>query len=262
MPDRTQTTASADSPVLAAALDYVAQGWPVFPVAGKRPLTSRGLKDATTDPEQVVSWWQARADTGIAIRTGFASRLFVLDVDGEQGADSLHALEQRHDELPATVRSTTGGGGQHFYFRHPGGELRNTAGKLGPGLDTRADGGYVVAPPSAHPSGRLYAWDVAPDEAAMAFPPAWLTRPSTPDRAPRPASEWRELTANGASIGQRNNRAASLAGHLFARGVDPYVVLELVAAWDESRNKPPLGRAEIEHTVGSIAARELAKSWR
>ncbi len=126
--------------------------WPVFPVAtNKRPLTEHGLKDASTDVEQIREWWTRRPDAGIAVRTGSESDLVVLDVDGEAGADSLHELERRHGELPETSARETGGGGEHYYFTHPGGEIRNSAGKLGPGLDIRADGGYVVCPPSHAP---------------------------------------------------------------------------------------------------------------
>jgi hypothetical protein len=100
-------------------------------------------------------------DTGIAVRTGAESGLVVLDVDPQHGGDdTLAELLAAHGVLPITVECFTGGGGRHIYFRHPGGEVRNSAGKVGPGLDIRGDGGYVVAPPSPHPSGRRYEWSV------------------------------------------------------------------------------------------------------
>jgi hypothetical protein len=73
--------------------------------------------------------------------------------------------------------------------------------------------------------------------------------------------EWRTLVSEGVGAGARNDRAAALAGHLLARSVDPFVVLELIVAWDGQRNRPPLGRREVARVVDSIAAREAAK-WR
>jgi len=112
----------------------------------------------------------------VAIVTGRLSGLVVLDVDPRHGGDaSLAAFEARHGPLPATVESRTGGGGRHFYFRHPGGRCPNRVG-LEPGLDLRGDGGCIVAPPSIHPSGREYAWRArhGPGEQALADLPAML----------------------------------------------------------------------------------------
>jgi hypothetical protein len=103
--------------------------------------------------------------------------LLVLDVDADSnGEQSLAGLEQIHGSLPDTVTALTGGGGKHLFFRHPGGEVRNSAGKLGEGLDIRADGGYIVAPPSIHVSGRAYRWQEghASGEVPLADPPGWL----------------------------------------------------------------------------------------
>jgi Bifunctional DNA primase/polymerase, N-terminal/Primase C terminal 1 (PriCT-1) len=251
---------AAGNELAAAALDYTARGWHVFPVSGKRPLTSHGLKDASGARDQIAAWWNRWPGAGIAVRTGRESGLFVLDVDGDQGGDTLHELERERGELPETVRAETGGGGEHFFFRYPGYECRNTAGQLGPGVDTRADGGFCVVAPSPHPSGRRYTWDVGPDDCELAMPPEWLTAPTRPKIVARPVSEWRELVAKGASAGERNNRCAQLAGHLLSRGVDPYVCLSLLLAWDAKRNHPPLGGEEVAAVVDSIARRE-ARKW-
>jgi bifunctional DNA primase/polymerase-like protein/primase-like protein len=253
------TATEGASALFVAAVAYAERGWRVFPVAGKVPRTTHGLKDATTDPEQVREWWQRWPDAGIAIATGDASGVLVLDVDGETGADSLNELERRHGQLPETVRAETGGGGVHFYFQHAEG-ARNSAGQLGDGLDIRAEGGYVVAPPSPHPSGRRYEWDVPPDEAELAESPQWLFASMARRNGARPRNEWRELVAKGVAQGKRNESTAALAGHLLARNVDPFVALELLVSWDERRNRPPLGRQEVTRTVGSIAAKE-ARKW-
>jgi len=155
--------AATAAPVV-AALEYAAAGWRVFPCAAKVPRTRNGCKDATADPAVITGWWDMWPGADIGVATG--DGLLVLDVDGEPGADTLHELERAHGELPATAHAITGGG-EHYYFTTTA-PIRNSAGKLGPGLDVRGDGGYVVAPPSSHLSGRRYEWDQAPDEAEVA----------------------------------------------------------------------------------------------
>jgi hypothetical protein len=120
----------------------------------------------------------------------------------------------------------------------------------------------VVAPPSVHPdTGRGYAWDNHPADVELARLPGWLEQllAEQPAGHARPLSAWRELAANGATEGARNDLTARLAGHLLARGVDPFVALELVLAWNARRNRPPLADREVARTVESIASREAAK---
>jgi putative DNA primase/helicase len=129
--------------------------------AGKHPRISGGCKAASNDPEVVHHWWSTWPDANIGIATGREAGIFVLDVDEKSGGPaSLAELEARHGPLPATLRSTTGGGGFHLYFRYPAdGRIPNSTSRVGPGLDVRGDGGYVVAPPSLHKSGRRYQWE-------------------------------------------------------------------------------------------------------
>jgi putative DNA primase/helicase len=136
---------------LQAALAYADQGVPVFPCVpgGKRPLTKNGFKNATTDAAVISEWWTEHPDANIGLPTGRRSGVWVLDVDPDRGGlKSLKMLESRNGSLgEATVR--TGGGGLHYYFKYSGvGEVRSSAGKVGPGLDVRGAGGYVVVPPS------------------------------------------------------------------------------------------------------------------
>jgi bifunctional DNA primase/polymerase-like protein len=106
------------------------------------------------------------------------SRIVVIDVDPRHGGDeALKKLEAKVEELPTTPRFLTGGGGEHYLFRHPGGYIPNSAsGALGQGIDVRGDGGFVVAPPSLHICGRRYAIDVDrhPDDVPIAPLPEWL----------------------------------------------------------------------------------------
>ena len=133
---------------LSAALSYGARGWRVLPVIGKIPTLRDWPTKASIDPEQIRAWWIEQPMANVGIATGTQSQLLVLDVDPDKGGDdSLRKLEAQHGPLPMTIEVITGGGGHHYYFQHSGIALRNSAGKLGSGLDIRTEGGQVVAPP-------------------------------------------------------------------------------------------------------------------
>ena len=122
---------------------------------GKHPCTPNGVKDATNDRTIIKEWWRRWPDANIGIATGRTSGIFVLDVDGNAGKESLTELQAEHGRLPKTVTVQTGKG-RHRYFRCDGARVGNSAGRLGKGIDVRGDGGYVVAAGSVHVSGALY----------------------------------------------------------------------------------------------------------
>ncbi|MER2266691.1 bifunctional DNA primase/polymerase [Methylobacterium oxalidis] len=232
---------------------------------GKHPLASlapRGLKNATTCQSTVERWFTRAPAANVGLATGL---IIVLDVDPRHGGDeSLRQLEAVHGPLPLTWRVLTGGGGEHIFFRPPAGvEVRNSAGLLGPGLDVRGVGGYVVAPSSLHASGRTYEWSVDhhPDETPLAPMPDWMLEALGPPATgpARPASEWRQLVAEGVVSGARNNTVARLTGLLLRKNVDALVALELMQAFNAARCQPPLSEEEITRTVGSIALKELKR---
>jgi hypothetical protein len=239
-------------PCITAAAAYIVRGWRVFPLNGKVPYPgTHGCKDATLDPNALLAWPR---DGNVGIATG--NGLVVLDIDGG-GADTLHELEREHGPLPATPTVKTGGG-QHYYLATEG-LVANSAGRIGRGIDVRGDGGYVVAPPSIHPSGRRYEWDVHPDDVPLAAAPDWVVA-----HPPRPAGEsgrrdWRRMMDKGLAEGRRNDTLTRLVGHLLNRDVDPYVALALVHAANRTYGIPPLPDDEVERIVESIAARELRK---
>lgn len=167
--------ACSGSDLLGAALAYAERRWPVIPLwwpirtgcacpggrgcqhPGKHPIGSavpRGCLDATTDPQTIREWWSRFRPANVGIACGPAS-FDVLDVDGPEGEASLAALVALHGALPETTEVRTGRGRQ-LYFAPSG--LPCSAGKLGPGLDTRGAGGYVVAPPSLHMNGTRYSF--------------------------------------------------------------------------------------------------------
>jgi predicted P-loop ATPase len=134
------------------------------------------VRDASADHAQLKRWWGAGSKYGIGIACGSASGVFALDVDPRNGGDdTLGAIEAKHGALPPTVRAVSGAGGQHILFKHPAGSTLR--GRLGDGIDLKADGGYIVAEPSIHPeTGKKYLWDTGyhPDEIPVADAPPWL----------------------------------------------------------------------------------------
>jgi RecA-family ATPase len=167
----------AREPII-AALTYARAGLPVFPCSqDKAPLTHFGFKDATTEIGQIRNWWSRWPRAMIGVRTGRESGVFVLDVDvdTEQNIDgfvALAVLEKRHGNLSETLRSVTPRGGSHYYFYwHEG--IKNSAGKLGDGLDVRGEGGYVILPPSGRVDGKCYDWAETSAPAPIEAP-AWL----------------------------------------------------------------------------------------
>jgi hypothetical protein len=169
-----------------AALSYAARGWSVFPCkpGTKAPLTEHGVKDATTDPEQIRDWWSRWPDANVALACSHETVVAVdVDVDEAKGVNGWESLKE-FPELPATVMQKTPRGGAHFLFRADG-PVKNKN-SFRPGIDIRADGYYVMLPPSVHPNGKRYGWEPgrSPDEIESAMLPAFM-RPADP--APRQA---------------------------------------------------------------------------
>ena len=135
--------------LLDAALACAARGWHVFPCsADKKPLTKNGFNDATTDSDKVRCFWQRKPGAAIGVATG-ASGLVVIDADcknGAPGLDEWHDLVKQHgSQLEDTVLVETPSGGMHVYDQANGHKVGSTASKLAPGIDVRAEGGYVIA---------------------------------------------------------------------------------------------------------------------
>jgi hypothetical protein len=245
------------------ALALAHKGLHVFPCLPRQkwPATQHGCKDASSDTEIIRAWWRERPDYNVAIATGAISKIFVVDVDGVDAELELRKLEAEHDPLPATVEAITARG-RHLYFQMPDAPMRNSASKIAPDIDVRADAGYVLAPPSVHPSGRIYTWSV--DSAgAIAEAPAWLLdkicERANGNGEATPPAEWRELVAGGVDEGRRDCTVARLSGHLLRRFLDPFVVLELMQCWNATRCRPPLPTEDITRIVDSICAKELRR---
>jgi hypothetical protein len=141
--------------------------------AGKHPWTKNGFKDATNDPQKVRAIWRKLPHASIGLPTGKETNFVVVDPDGPTGQQSLKALEAAHGVLPETRWVETGReGGLHGWFRWPDGFDHVTSHRIAPDLDIKGDGGYVIAPPSLHRSGKVYAFR---NELILAKCPAWLS---------------------------------------------------------------------------------------
>jgi Bifunctional DNA primase/polymerase, N-terminal/Primase C terminal 1 (PriCT-1) len=244
-----------------AACQYAERGWSVIPVQarGERPLVPwLEFQQRVASAAEIDRWFQQWPDANIGIVTGGLSGLIVIDVDpGHRGNDSLEAIERKHGPFPPGIEATTGLSGRHLYFEHPGRSVPNRAG-LFPGIDVRCDGGYVVAPPSMHPSSARYRWvpKHGPDDQPLAPLPGWALHLLQPDRKRgHSTSYWRTLVREGVEEGARDSTLASLAGHLLWNGVDVDVALELMLAWNRVRCRPPLPDKEVATVVDSIARR-------
>ncbi|MBI5243391.1 MAG: bifunctional DNA primase/polymerase [Elusimicrobia bacterium] len=234
--------------MLDRALGYIELGWAVFPLVpnAKKPLTKNGFKDAAKSAYLVRKWWTERPDANIGIATGEASGLAVVDVDVKNGAKGRESLASIKGMTP-TLTAATPSGGWHLYYAWPEGGMRSKNGLL-PGVDVKADGGYVVAPGSRI-DGKDYEW-LDPEAHIMAVPDAViaLMRNGTgpkPGPGPEPGGDIPE--------GLRNATLASMAGSMRKRGMDSEAITAALKVVNAKRCKPPLPEAEVEAVAASIS---------
>jgi hypothetical protein len=248
--------------LLEAALAYAELEYAVFPCApGKKtPITDHGFQNATTDPAQIESWWTKWPTANIAMPT---EGLLVVDFDGAQNT-WLKDEPEKLLELAAAPISLTPGGGRHYIFRQPEGKhWRNTTKKLSEDVDTRADGGYIVLPPSMLTPEGAYRWaagmalDVSPSD--LPTPPAWLVE--LLDNLATSANGLALVAAvspdgNPIPSGQRNSTLASLAGTMRRAGMGRVEILAAMRATNATRCNPPLPEKEVERIAESIGRYE------
>lgn len=255
------------------AITYARRGWPVFPCqqGGKPPLTTHGVKDATTDEKQIRAWWRRWPEANIGVATGKPSGFIVLDLDVKGTANGIDATQKLYGfdyrDYPHVL---TPSGGVHVYFqwRASQGLVRNRTGlgAIAPGVELKGDGGYVLVPPSVLADGKSYTREADGDIPEC---PDWLlaeikrdSPPPTP--ASTPQSELERLDPLEAALmtgvpeGARDDTATRLAGRYLAQGLSPQATLLLLGAWNQ-RNQPPLEDGALRKVVESIALREGAK---
>ena len=240
---------------------YARRGLRVFPCKprDKVPATAHGCKDATTDPAQIAAWWDGTYLYNVGLATG--GGVVVLDVDinhsaGKYGDETLAELEAQHGPLPETWMCLTGGGGVHYYFACDDPALTVGTG-FAPGLDYRGAGGYVVAPPSLHDSGREYEWEAAhtPANTALAPLPDWLHSLMLEGRKQAPRTRT-EAAPEKVQEGGRNDTLYRLACSLRGKGLGEAGITAALLEENRERCVPPLPAAEVEKIAKSAGRYE------
>jgi hypothetical protein len=239
---------------LAAALACAALGWHVFPCGpDKQPLTRHGFKDASTDPAAVRILWAKCPQASVGVATG-ASGLVVVDLDcknGQPGLDEWHKIVSASQEpLEETTLVETPSGGLHVYYRANGHRVTSSAGRLAPGIDTRAEGGYVIAGGSP---GYLYVDDHGP-ECLASLPPGLGEKLAY--AMAKPADE---KPAGQIPEGRRDATLTSLAGTMRRRGLSADAIYAALAAENKASCKPPLPDAQVRKIAGSVGRYEPAR---
>lgn len=255
---------------LEAALGYAERGWTVVPLygfrdgrctcsdpsctqsIGKHPRIKDWVQQASTEPEIIRAWWRQWPESNLGIVTGGRSGFVALDIDPRNGGnESLERLVREYGPLPETVESLTGGGGRHLLFQDPCLPVRKRVGLL-PGVDLCAEGAQIVAPPSAHRSGRSYAWDLAhhPDDTPLAPAPGWLVelaRKTAKHSAAPPGDAMPRIPA-----GRRDTFMISLGGLLRRHGLEAGAIHAVLSHANETVVEQP---ADDPYTEGDVAAK-------
>lgn len=232
------------------ALYYRSIGWSPFPVksADKTPLIKwEKYQSEIASEEEIATWWKLFPNASIGIATGKVSGIAVVDI--EEGGST--------DGLPPTVVSRTGGGGYHFFYKHPGVPVKNTVRILAPLTDTRGDGGYVVVAPSLHKSGKCYEWSVAPEDVELEELPDWILDKCTEENTAR--KDWAKFSTTQVSEGARNDTAASYAGkllHDLSQELWESAGWSSLRDWNNTHTNPPLSDGELRAVFLSIAQKE------
>ena len=232
-----------------AALAYAANGIAVFPVVAneKRPLTANGFHNASVDMDVINGWFRKSTDVNIGMATGIVNGILVVDVDiknGKDGEASLSELETLYGLLPETRKHKTPSGGYHLLFGIGSEAVGSSRDAIGVGLDIRADGGYVVAPPSVVDGGR---YEVVNPDVSVADAPEWLIRLAREKKGASPVVKEEQVVV---SEGQRNDHIFKFALNCKRQGNELDQAI-MKAMTENDKCVPPLPVGEVIKTVSS-----------
>lgn len=244
------------------ALLYAEKKYAVFPLVpkSKTPATEHGFYDASVDPEQIRQWWEKNPNYNIGIATGEASHgLYVIDVDDDpkknkHGSLSLQTWEAEHGPIPETLTAVSGTGGHHYYYRTR--DQYQKAEDIGglKHIDVRANGGYIVAPPSIHPdTGKSYKW--LPGLGIEDRSPAMLSGSAKEladlGTVEKPKDEFKTVQPIAETFGEgtRTKALVSIIGSLKRKGFTDEEIRKMIEFVNESRCSPPLTDRELEREV-------------
>lgn len=241
-----------------SAMHYAHLNLPVFPLIprSKYPMFKGWPDQATSDPEIVSRWWKQNPDSNIGLACGHRAGIFVIDVDPKNGGDETYEhLVSKHGRLPDTWQQITGGGGFQQFYRYPNFHVHNAAG-LWPGVDIRGEHGYVVMPPSIHPTtGREYAWDGLDDieNTQLAEAPAWVLEALYQRSAGGTTRRSDKLpVALQIPSGLRNETLTALAGAMRRMGMELDELRVTLRETNQRRCVPALFEQEIELICQSV----------
>ena len=231
--------------------------WPLFPCdAEKHPLTAHGFKDATLDFEQIQKWHTQFPEANWAIPTGEITGTFVLDVDAknethkEDGIATLAMWREEFSDPIETPTQKTGGGGVQYFFKHPAGHaIKNGTNVLGPGIDLRTTGGYVLIPPSKTVD--AYHWELHPQDYEFQEVPGWILSRVNGG----PAKAKKAALPKVIQEGTRNDKLFRFACSLRSQGMNEDEILASVAVMNQ-RGDPPLSDDEVNTIVASASKYE------
>jgi DNA-binding transcriptional ArsR family regulator len=227
--------------------EYVDNGWSILPVKPeeKRPYMTNWLQYTKTRAtrEMVENWFRSLSGAGVGAVTGRISNMIVLDVESW----CKTPIEEILKKYPTQMIARSGSGGYHFYYQYPQ-TVSKVSNRVGifEGADLRADGGFIVLPPTIHPNGNRYEW--IKKGPLGAFPMALLEAESKPQVQ---NEGWITEALRGVSEGGRNDTCARLAGYFFKKGVSADIVEALLLDWNEKCD-PPMPLRELRTTLKSI----------
>lgn len=242
-----------------AAIEYAEAGFAVFPCErdSKEPATRHGFKDARRDPDVIGRVWRDNPNLNIGIATGAMSGgVFVVDVDNHNGVDGAQYLlewQQEHGDFPETACATTGSGGTHYFFRAPNGMSVKSAAHVIDGVDIRGDGGYIVAPPSVHPNGNRYEWDLHYEEYPIAMANESVMALVNNNGA---QESHRFELPDEIKKNKRNDTLFKYAASLQSRGLEDSAIIASVSDANAARCRPPLSKPEVAKIVKSALGYE------
>lgn len=227
--------------------EYVDSGWSILPVKPdeKRPYMANWLQYTRTraTKDMVSNWFASLSGAGVGVVTGRISNMVALDVESWCPVP----IDELLKKYPTQMIARSGGGGYHLFYQYPQnvGKVSNRVG-IFEGADLRADGGFLVLPPTMHQSGRRYEW--VKRGPLGAFPTGLLDLQS---RSPGQGEGWITEALRGVSEGGRNDTCARLAGYFFKKGLNSDIVEALLMEWNE-KNDPPMPVREVRTTIKSI----------
>lgn len=244
---------------------YCRMGWRVFPIRYKEkvPLTGHGFKDAVNNEKDFFSLCKGQRKVNIGLPTGDVNGVFVIDFDYSHGGGEAEEKMTARSILPPTLKVKTANG-YHYYYKMPFDcDIRNSAGKIAPGVDVRGNGGYVVLPPSVHPTAFIYAWA---NSLPIAYPSEELITLAKGGTLVPPA-DFHDLQSGGQgqerpqagctstgqtyAEGQRNERLFALACSL-SRQVKGEVFADMLRLFNQTRCTPPLPDIEVESMIARV----------